>query len=109
MGLLGWWRARKERQALVRESVRISEDPAAIAEHAPELVGMSFVEGGAYIMRAIDEFNETATPEQSAMFAGRLIASQQAWADDGLTMPYWANLWILRTLQTELREWAVDS
>lgn len=102
MGLFDWWRQRNERAELARESVRISEDQDAIAEHAPELVGMDFVEGGAFILREIEAFNATATPDESAELAGRLMGSQRSWAADGLTMPYWANLVVLRRLQAEL-------
>lgn len=104
MGLREWWAARKQRQANTRRSLEINDDQNAIAEHAPELVGMTFVEGAAYVLHQIELFNETATLEHSAVFAGRLAASNQAWMDEGLTMPYWANLWVLRTLQAQIAE-----
>lgn len=104
MGLREWWAERKLRNEQVRRSLAINDDEDAIAAMVPELAGMGFVAGGAYLMREMDKFNATCTPEQSAELAGRLIASQQAWADEGLTMPYWGNLVVLRKLQEEIRQ-----
>ena len=63
---------------------------------------MSDVEGMAYTLRAIEEWNRTCTPEEAAEFASRLQASQESWRADGLTMPYWGNLWVLRTYEAQL-------
>lgn len=104
MGLLEWWAARRLRAEQTRRSLAINDDEQAIAAMVPELAGMGFVAGGAHVLREVDRFNETCTPEQAAEFAGRLIASQQAWADDGLTMPYWGNLVVLRRLQEEISQ-----
>lgn len=104
MGIGDWWAARKRRIELTRKSLSINDDEAAIAANVPELAGMGFVKGAAYTLGEIDRFRETCTPEQAALFAGRLIASQQSWTEDGLTMPYWGNLWVLRKLQAEIAE-----
>lgn len=71
-------------------------------EQVPELAGMDDVEGMAYVLRQVDIWNETATPERAAVFAGRLMASNQAFIDEDAVMPYWGNLWVLRTYQAEL-------
>lgn len=102
MGLLDWWRASREKAELTRRSIAINDDQEAIQEHVPELTGMTDVEGMAYTMRQIDEWNATFSQEEAATFAGRLMASNDSWNDQGLTMPYWSNLWVLRTYQAEL-------
>ncbi len=63
---------------------------------------MSDVEGMAYVLKQIEEWNKGCTQEQATTFAGRLLASNDAWSADGLTMPYWGNLWVLRNYQREL-------
>lgn len=93
---------KKARAALTRRSVELSEDEGLIAQNAPEVAGMGFVNGGAYILDAIREWRQTATEEQCVEFAGRLKASQDTWSEDGLTMPWWGNLVVLRNYQAEL-------
>lgn len=102
MGLLSWWRESRERAERTRQSLAMNDDQDAIAEHVPELAGMTEVEGMAYVMRQIQDWNATCSQEEAATFAGRLQASNASWAEQGLTMPYWGNLWILRTYQAEL-------
>jgi hypothetical protein len=106
MGIGDWWAARKRGIELTRRSVEINDDEDAIAANVPELVGMGFVKGAAHTLGEIDRFRENCTPEQAAVFAGRLTASRQSWADEGLTMPYWGNLWVLRKLQADIAEGA---
>lgn len=102
MGLRSWWRERRAASKRLAANLALNTDQEIIASQVPELVGMSDVEGMAYVMRQIDEWNTYATPEQAAVFAGRLMASNQAWQDGGAIMPYWGNLWVLRTYQREL-------
>jgi len=102
MGLRSWWRENRERAAAIRRSLEINDDQKLIAQQVPELAGMTEVEGMAYVLRQIDEWNQTCTPEQAATFVGRLLASNKSWKAEGLTMPYWGNLWVLRTYQIEL-------
>ena len=56
----------------------------------------------AYVLEQIGEWNKVCTPEQAATFADRLKASGDSFTAEGLTMPYWANLWVLRTYQAQL-------
>jgi hypothetical protein len=102
MGLRDWWRERQERAAATRRSLELNSDKHLIAQQVPELVGMNDVEGMAYVLRQIDLWNETCTPEQAATLASRLSASTDSFESDGLTMPFWGNLWVLRTYQKEL-------
>lgn len=102
MGLRSWWRESRERAAATRGSLAINDDQELISQQVPELTGMSDVQGMAYVMRQIDEWNLTCTPEQAATFAGRLLVSNESFKAEGLTMPYWGSLWVLRTYQTEL-------
>jgi hypothetical protein len=102
MRILDWWTARKRKIERTKRSGAISDDEALIAQHAPELTGMGFVDGGAFILDQIDTFNKTATPEQSLELTARLQASHVSWEEEGLTMPYWANLVVLRRLQADI-------
>jgi hypothetical protein len=102
MGLRSWWRGYRERAAATRQSLAWNSDQELIANQVPELVGMNDVEGMAYVLRQIDEWNKTCTKEQAATLAGRLMASSESFTSQGLTMPYWANLWVLRTYQAAL-------
>lgn len=102
MGLRQWWARRKQVDAANRKSLEINDDERAIAEHAPELSGLGYVAGAAYVLREIDAFMESAAREDAAELAGRLIASQSSWTSEGLTMPYWGNLVVLRRLQDEI-------
>jgi hypothetical protein len=102
MGLREWWSKQRAVNAAHRRSLEIDSDQALIAQQVPELVGMSDVERMAYILAQIEEWNKTCSPEQAATLAGRLKASQKSWKNDGLTMPTWGNLWVLRTYQEEL-------
>ena len=106
--ITNWWHTQRRTASLTRRSVAINDDKAAISQMAPELIGMSFVEGGAYILKQIEAFNSSSTGEQRMEFAARLLASNQSWADKGLTMPYWGNLVVLRRFQAELASTDAD-
>lgn len=97
-----WWRERQERAAATRRSVELNGDHQLIAQQVPELTGMGDVQGMAYVLRQIDIWNETCTPERAATLASRLRASTASFEAEGLTMPFWGNLWVLRTYQKEL-------
>jgi len=103
MGLLGWWRAGRERAEGTRRSLAINSDQELIAAQVPELAGMSEVEGMAYVMRQIYDWNKSCSIDEASIFAQRLQSSGESWKSDGLTMPYWGNLWVLRNYQQELR------
>ena len=102
MGLLAWWREKRDAQRALAQDLALNTDQGVIGEQVPELLGMGDVEGMAYVLRQLDLWNETATPERAAVLAGRLIASQESFRSEGRTMPYWGNLWVLRTYQREL-------
>ena len=102
MSIRGWWNARKAKSERTQMSVDINEDEDAISLMAPEVAGMGFVRGGAFVLKALDEFNQGCTHEQSLELAARLIASQESWQSEGLTMPYWGSLVVLRKLQSEI-------
>lgn len=102
MGLRQWWAKQREAAALTRQSLALNDDKELIAQQVPELIGMSDVEGMAYTLEQIRQWNLTCSPDQAATLASRLATSNEAFKADGLTMPYWGNLWVLRTLQAEL-------
>jgi hypothetical protein len=56
----------------------------------------------AYTLREIEKWKPTATPEQWSEIQRRQTASIASFEADGLIMPYWGNLWLLRTYQREL-------
>ena len=102
MGFRQWWAKQREAAALTRQSLALNDDKELIAQQVPELIGMSDVEGMAYTLEQIRQWNLTCSRDQAATLASRLAASNEAFKADGLTMPYWGNLWVLRTLQAEL-------
>jgi hypothetical protein len=102
MGFKDWWQTRKAVAAAERSSLALNTDQGLIELNVPELLGMSDVEGMAYVLQQIQAWNQQCSPEEAATFVARLQASTEAWASEGLTMPYWGNLWILRNLQAEL-------
>lgn len=102
MGLLSWWREKRDAQRILVQDLAANTDQDVIGEQVPELLGMSDVEGMAYVLSQLDVWNETATPERAAVLAGRLIGSQEAFHSEGRTMPYWGTLWVLRNYQREL-------
>ena len=102
MGLRQWWGKQRKAAALIRQFLALNDDKELTAQQVPELIGMSDVEGMAYTLEQIQQWNLTCSPDQAATLASRLAASNEAFKADGLRMPYWGNLWVLRTLQTEL-------
>ena len=102
MGLRQWWAKRREEAELTRQSLAWNDDKELIAQNVPELAGMSDVEGMAYILEQISQWKLICSPVEATILASRLAASNEAFAAKGLSMPYWGNLWVLRTLQAEL-------
>ena len=102
MWLRQWWESRKEAAALTRRSLELNGDKALIAQHLLEFTGMSGVEGMAYTLEQARLWNLACTKAEAQTFVGRLAASNEAFKADGLTMPYWGNLWVLPTLQAEI-------
>src|SRR3546814_5509476 len=76
MGLLEWWRRNREQADANRRSVALNDDQVLIAQQVPELAGMSDVQGMAYVLEQIEDWNKICTPEQAATFSGRLMASR---------------------------------
>lgn len=85
-----------------RESVALNENQEIIAVQVPELSGMDSVEGMAYVMIQIQDWNKVCTAENALEFTHRLANSHEAMETEGMQLPYWANLWVLRTYQKEL-------
>lgn len=102
MGLASWWREKRQAASAQRAALALNTDQTLIGQNVPELLGMSDVDGMAYVLQQIQDWNQHCSPEQAATFTARLKASNEAWASEGLIMPYWGNLWVLRNLQAEL-------
>src|SRR3546814_2070454 len=77
MGLLEWWRRNREQADANRRSVALNDDQVLIAQQVPELAGMSDVQGMAYVLEQIEDWNKICTPEQAATFSGRLMARSE--------------------------------
>src|SRR3546814_8242018 len=86
MGLLEWWRRNREQADANRRSVALNDDQVLIAQQVPELAGMSDVQGMAYVLEQIEDWNKICTPEQAATFSGRLMASNESFNAEGLTI-----------------------
>lgn len=102
MGLSDWWRARKQRDAAISRSLALNDDEELIAFQVPELRGMTQIDGMAHTLHEIRSWRAAATTEQNAELDRRLQGSNSTFAADGFTMPYWGNLWVLRTYQRSL-------
>lgn len=102
MGLRSWWAAKRQTDRANRLSIEINTDSTLIRQQVPELDGVPEMEGMAYVLEQIREWKSICSQEEAATLASRLGSSQEAWRNDGLVMPYWGNLWVLRTLQAEL-------
>ena len=101
MGLRNWWAGVRQRPALspIEAAAR---NPALIASQVPELAGMPELEGMAYTFREIERWRSTASPKEWRELQrrrGKSIAYSEA---KGLVMPYWGDLWLLRTYQRQL-------
>jgi hypothetical protein len=102
MGLLSWLRKKSETDDATRRSLAINDDKELISSQVPELAGMDTVEGMAYALRQIDHWKAQTTPDQISEFINRGKRSIASFEAEGLTMPYWGALWVLRTYQREL-------
>ena len=102
MGLRNWWDERQKRSASVSKSLQLNRDQTLVANQVPELAGMGEVEAMAYTFEQIEQWNAVCTKAQATELALRLVGSNASFETEGLTMPFWANLWVLRTYQAEL-------
>lgn len=102
MGLLNWWTSYRENAALTRQSLALNDDQELIAKQVPELAGMSSVEGLAYTLQQIEAWKATCLPDEARAFSRLGNESIASFKSDGLTMPYWGTLWVLRTYQASL-------
>ena len=101
MGLRYWWLGTGKRPGLgIAEAA--ARDPAFVASKVPELKGMSDVQGIAYTFREIERWRSTASPKEWDELKRRQARSAAPFQAEGLTLPYWGNLWLLRTYQREL-------
>jgi hypothetical protein len=97
-----WWSESRKRAEFAQRALDMSCDAGAIARLAPEVAGMSAARGAAYVCQRIAIFQESSTSAQARMLAARLLEARQVWEGQGLPMPYWGNLAVLRTLQAEI-------
>ncbi len=102
MGLLKWLRTRNQSGEATRRSLAVNDDRELIDSQVPELAGMDMVAGMAYALQQIEDWKIQATPDQVSEFITRGKRSIASFAAEGLTMPYWGSLWVLRTYQREL-------
>ena len=102
MGLLNWLRGKTMATNAAKRSLALNDDRELMASQVPELAGMDMVEGMAYALRHIDQWKAVATPSQLSEFRRRGNESIASFEAQGLTMPYWGSLWILRTYQRQL-------
>lgn len=102
MGLLGWWQSKRAVAERSRRSLAMNGDQALISQQVPELAGMGEVDGMAHTMRTVNEWKAAASPAQISEFTRRGRNSMESFERDGLQMPYWGSLWVLRTYQREL-------
>lgn len=102
MGILDWWREKREQDARTRKSIELARDEELIAAQVPELTSMNEVERMAFILEEIENWNKICTPIQAAKFEQDLLESNEVWEREGLIMPYWGNLWVLRSVQRDL-------
>ena len=100
--MFAWLKTHREKAERARRSVAISNDQSLIADQVPELAGMSDVEGMAHVFVVLDEFRANSTQEQRNELQRRLGESSASFDQQGLTMPYWGNLWVVRTYQAQL-------
>ncbi len=101
MGLRSWWKNRNAANESPK-STNTYRDEGLIAQQVPELVGMDEIEGMAYALQVIEDWKASCTEEQHSEFLRRGKESLKSWDAEGLAMPYWGSLWILRTYQHEL-------
>jgi hypothetical protein len=97
--ILLWWADNDRKRSRERD-----REEQLVAEFAPELKGMSFVEASKYILDAADRFKASATPALRQRFADMLAEHQAEWNKRGQPMPLWASLQLLRTLEAASSE-----
>ena len=90
------------REAKAQRLAEEAEDQRLTAEHAPELVGKSFVEASAYTLDAIDKFKANSALVLQQAFHDALQKHQAEWQTRGRPMPAWAILGLLRRMETAL-------
>jgi hypothetical protein len=102
MGFAAWWNGYRRRASLAQHALEMTCDARAMTRMAPEIAGMSAAQGGRYVRQRIAIFQECGTPGEAATLATRLSQAQRMWEGQGLPMPYWGDLVVLRTLQAEI-------
>ena len=101
MGLKSWWAGSKERASQNRQQQSFA-NPQLIASQVPELTGMSFVDGAAHTLEETEAWRQTASEQEWAEVQRRQLETIATFEAEGVVMPYWGNLWLLRTYQREL-------
>ena len=62
MGLRQWWRQGRTQADANRRSLAWNADQDLIAQQVPELAGKDEVQGMAYVLEQIGEWNQVCTP-----------------------------------------------
>ncbi len=100
--MLTMWREWRAKAAANRLSMKINDDVELRAHYTPELIGMTDVEGMAYTMEQADFWKVGCSPHHLQELRRFVGSIHDEWAAHSLTVPYWATLWALRTVQTRL-------
>jgi hypothetical protein len=98
MAIVAWWIGR-DRRAL---TAPCPDDEQAINRHAPEVAGMDPAKAAAFVRSSLALFHEGCLPIQEKILAAWLSDARRVWQAQGLAMPYWGNLVVLRSLQAEI-------
>ena len=93
------WLVFAQYQARRVEREHVEREQAHLAREAPELVGMDFVQRGAYMLKAADEFAVHASEEQKAELAAAVELSRRMFKDKGEAMPEWLIFAMMRIAQ----------
>ena len=102
MSLFSWWKNNREQNRKLQDDLALNSDQTLIGEQVPELLGKAEVEGMAFVLEEIRKWRATASVEEGDELQRRMRGSSEALDVEGRIMPYWANLWLLRTYQQQL-------
>lgn len=102
MSILDWLRPRDGQSDGHDQSLAWSKDDGLIERNVPELGDMSDAEAMEHTRSALFEWMQTASESQRDEFGKRLSHWNESFQSHGYFMPFWVNLWVLRSLQAEL-------
>ena len=101
MGQRKWW-ANVRRGPALSALEAATRNPVFIASQVPELAGMPVLEGMVHTSREIEHWRSTASPQEWQELQRKRSKAVAYSVAKGLAMPYWGDLWLLRTYQREL-------